>query len=69
MKSTIKDLKKGDFFTLKNYGEEVEVKEGNVWVRGDYDKGSKTYSCCKYSDVNHEHFFKGTKEVYIDFIF
>lgn len=69
MKSTIKDLKNGDFFTLKDYGEETEVKEKNVWVRGDYDKASKTYSCCKYSDANHEHFFRGTKEVYIDFYF
>lgn len=69
MKKQIKDLKAGDFFTLRDHGEDTEVRESAVWVRGDYDKGSKTYSCYKYEDVNHEHFFKGTKEVFVDFIF
>gem|GEM_PF-990888 len=69
MEKQIKDLKVGEFFTLKDYGEQDWVKESVVWVRGEYDKGSRTYSCCKFSDANHEHFFKGTKEVFTEFYF
>lgn len=67
-KIKIKDLKQGDYFTLKDYGE-LEVNENVVWVRGSYDIGSKTFSCCKFEDVNHEHFFKGNKVVYTDLYF
>lgn len=62
----IKDLKVGDYFTLKDY---EEPKESQVYVRGEYDRSSKTYSCCKFSDIAAERFFKGDKEVYIDFYF
>lgn len=58
-KTQIKNLKKGDYFRLKN------DEKSPLWVRNHYDRGSKTYACYKYEDVNHEHFFKGTKEVYI----
>ena len=68
MKKQIKDLKVGEFFTLKDYGEH-DVQESVVWVRGEYDRSSKTYSCCKFVDANHEHFFKGTKDVYVEFYF
>lgn len=64
----IKDLKFDEFFTLKDYGEQ-EVKENVVWVRGEYDRSSKTFSCVKFEDVNHEHFFKGNKVVYTDLYF
>lgn len=63
---TIKELKKGDYFTKK----QIEYPtEKQVWIRGDYDRGSKTYSCYCFDDVNKECFLKGTKEVFIDFIF
>lgn len=62
----IKDLKKGEYFTLKD----VECPEENiVWVRGDYERSSKKYSCYKFSDISRERFFKGDKEVYTDFTF
>lgn len=62
----IKDLKKGDFFTLK----EIEYpNEKQVYVRGEYIREEKRYSCYKFSDVNYERLFKGEKLVYIDFIF
>ena len=65
-KATIKELKKGDFFTLKP----IEfAEEPQVWIRGEYDRSSKSYSCYKFEDVNHERFFSGKKEVYTDFIF
>lgn len=68
MQKKIKDLKVGEFFTLKDYGEN-ETPERAVWVRGEYDRCSKTYSCYKFADVNHENFFKGSREVFTEFTF
>lgn len=62
----LKDLKKGEYFTLK---EIAEPNENQVYVRGDYDRESKTYSCYKFSDTNSERFIKGNKKVFIDFVF
>lgn len=63
---TVKELKKGDYFTLKPI---EEPKESQVYVRGEYDRSEKKYSCYKFSDVNAERFYKGDKEVFVDFIF
>lgn len=62
----IKELKQGDFFTLKPYD---EPKESQVYIRGEYDKSTKKYSCVKFSDVNCERLLAGNKEVYTDFTF
>ena len=63
---TIKELKQGEMFTLK----EIEFpKESQVYVRGEYDRSSKTYSCTKWNDCNAERFFKGTKTVFTEFTF
>lgn len=62
----VKDLKQRQYFTLK---EIKEPKDNQVWVRGEYDRHTKTYSAINFSDVNKERFFKGNKEVYVDFIF
>lgn len=68
--TTIKALKVGEFFTLKPYDDtENEVPSRLVWVRGEYDKGSKTFSCYKFDDINHESFFKGSRIVYSDIYF
>lgn len=64
--TTIKQLKIGDFFTLKPC---EEAKESNVLVRGIYDRSSKTFECYKFSDVNHIYLFKANRIVYTDFIF
>lgn len=74
MKATLKEIKKGEFFRLKDFDENANYEgdtkfENSVWIKGEYDRGSKTYSCTKFSDVCHEHFFKGSKEVYIGFTF
>ena len=62
----LKELKKGDFFTLK----EIEYPEDRqVWVRGDYERSEKKYSCYKFWDTNHESFKKGTTKVWTDFTF
>ena len=62
----IKDLKKGEYFTLKPM---EEAKESQVYIRGDYERSSKRYSCIRFDDMCKERFFKGDKEVYVDFEF
>ena len=62
----IKELKTGEYFTLKP----VEYpKEGVVWVRGNYEHSCKKYSVHKWSDICHESFMKGNRNVYVDFTF
>lgn len=62
----IRELKKGDFFTIKAID---EPRESQVYVRGEYDRSEKKYSCYKFSDVCSERLFKGDKEVFVDFTF
>jgi predicted membrane protein len=65
-KTKIKNLKRGDYFTL------TPVKEPNisqVWVRGEYIPQAKCYSTYKWEDINHEVIRRGDKEVYTDFTF
>lgn len=59
-------LKKGDFFTLKPIDEPNEMQ---VYIKGDYDRASKTFCCAKFGDVNYERNFKGTKDVFVEFVF
>lgn len=62
----LKELKKGDFFTLKP----IELPCSNqVYVRGGYDKSTKDYSCTKYNDTCVERFLKGDRLVYVGFTF
>lgn len=63
---TIKELKKGDFFTKKDI---PEPKDNQVWVRGDYDRSSKTYECYCFDDVNRFCYIRGSKEVFTEFTF
>lgn len=62
----LKEIKKGDYFTLKEIS---EPKENQVYIKGDYDKVSKTFSVCKFSDMNSERFIKADKQIYVDFTF
>jgi hypothetical protein len=54
----IKDLKKGDYFRLR------DTENSPLWVRGEYIRECKKYSTYKYDDVNHERLIKGDKIVY-----
>ena len=64
-----------DFGTLRplskvKKGTPVRLKpNGPVWVRGEYDRSSRTYSVVKFDDINRESFRKGTTEVLVGFIF
>jgi hypothetical protein len=61
--STIKALPKGEFIKLK------DSESSPVWVRGDYDRQSRTYSIYKFDDVNHESFVRGSRVVFVGFTF
>ena len=51
-------------------GEPIRFKtNGPVWVRGEYDRSSKTYSVIKFDDMDRESFRKGTTEVLTGFTF
>lgn len=60
---TIKEIKRGTFFKFRN------TDTSPVWVRGEYIREAKKYSCYKFDDVNHERLTKGSQEVFIDFEF
>lgn len=62
----LKSLKKGDLFTLKDI---PSPKDSQVYIKGDYDKSTRTFECTKYSDMNSWRDFKGDKMVYVDFYF
>lgn len=62
----LKDLKKGEYFTIK----QIEYPtENQVYIKGDYDKSDKKYCCGKFNDISAYRMFKGNKEVYTEFIF
>ena len=63
IQATIKTLPKGEFFKLS------ESESAPVWVRGDYDRASRTYSSHKFDDSNHEKFLKGSRAVFTGFTF
>jgi hypothetical protein len=63
---TIKELKKGDYFTIKPIENPTEKQ---VYVRGEYDRSSKTYSCYRFDDICSFREFKADKVVYTDFTF
>lgn len=63
---TVKELKKGDYFTKKN----IEYpKDNQVWVRGEYDRTEKKYLCYNFADVNRWTYLKGTATIYTEFTF
>lgn len=62
-KKSIRKLKKGDFFRLKDSDTAL------VWVRGEYVPSEKKFSTYQYDDVNHERLCKGETEVNVGFTF
>lgn len=62
----LKELKKGDFFTKKP----IEYpSEKQVFIRGDYDRGTKKFEIFRWNDVNDVFLMSGEKEIFVDFIF
>lgn len=68
----LKQVKKGEFFALTNdvkYNEDGEVLSKYVYVRDAYDRESKKYEVYKFDDICNYRLMKGTRIVYIDFVF
>ena len=63
---TIKELKKGDYFTRKEID---EPSEHQVFVRGDYDRETKKYECHYWDDVNRTIWLKGSTPAFTGFTF
>lgn len=62
----LKDLKIGEYFTLKPYSEPTEKQ---VYIRGEYDRTERKYECGKFCDISYSRYLKGDTEVYTDFTF
>lgn len=58
----LKELPKGELFKRK-------ANARKVYVKGHYDRGSKTFSVYDYEDVNSEMFAKGTLKVWAGFTY
>lgn len=65
-KKKVSQLKKGEYFTFKDY---VVPLDTFVWVRGEYNRSSKRYMCHKLFDVNTITLLEGDRAVYTDFYF
>lgn len=63
---TIKDLKKGEFFTRKPI---ENPKETQVYIKGDYDRSTKTYDCTRFDDISRTISLKASAQVYTEFVF
>lgn len=59
----LKELKKGDFFKLK------DSETAPVWVKGEYVRSEKRYSTHKFDDTNHERLVPGKVDVITGFEF
>ena len=62
----LKELKIGEYFTLKPYS---EPKENQVYIREEYDRSERKYECGKFSDISYSRLLKGDTEVFTDFTF
>ncbi len=66
MATKIKDLKHGEFFTLKPI---AEPHESQVYIRGEYDRPERKYWAQKFSDISDGKLLDGNRTVYTDFTF
>lgn len=64
----LKELKRGEYFTRKAMHEQ-EAKPSQVYIKEDYDRGTKKYWCQKWDDISSGIELKGDTEVYQDFTF
>lgn len=64
-KAKIKDLKKGEYIKRS-----IKRQPSNeIYIKGDYDRATKSYSCIAFYDINKEIFIKADKEVFYGFTF
>ncbi len=63
---TVKQLKKGEFFTRRPIENPTEKQ---VYIRGEYDRAAKKYECARFDDISGAVYLSGEKEVFTDFTF
>lgn len=63
---TLKDLKIGEYFTLKSIENPTEKQ---VFIRGEYDRTERKYECGRFDDISYTRYLSGKTEVYTDFTF
>lgn len=63
---TIKDLKKGEWFTLKPI---AEPKPSQVFIRDEYDRSERKYTDIYWNDICRTRSLKPSTPVYTDFTF
>lgn len=63
MQKTIRELKKGEFFRLK------DSDTAPVWIRGGYIPSEKKFSTYKFDDVMKQQVRKGGTMVFVGFTF
>ena len=56
----LSEVKKGDYIKRKSDSKQV-------WIRDDYDRGSKKFILINTDDIGHSMLMKGSKLVFIDF--
>ncbi len=64
----LKELKHGDFFTLKPHNG-GNVTDKQVYIKGDYDRNSRKYDCGRCDDISYSRSFKADTEIYTDFTY
>jgi len=64
--TTIKDMKRGDYFTMKPIEAPTEKQ---VWVKGEYDRAERAYWCHRFEDVNAGRLMKPGRAVFVEFYF
>lgn len=62
----LKDLKEGEWFTLKPI---MYPTEKQVYIRREYDRSERKYWAEKWADMCDGRLLKGDRIVYTDFIF
>lgn len=62
----LKDLKIGEYFTLKPIENPTEKQ---VFIRGEYDRIEKKFECGRFDDISYTRYLSGKVEVYTDFTF
>lgn len=60
---TAKQVAKGAYVKFR------DTDSAPVWVKGHYDRASKTYSFTKADDMNHECFKKATAKCFVGFTY
>ena len=65
-KTILKNVKKGEYFTLKPIEYPTEKQ---VYIRDEYDRSDRRYMCIRFDDISVSRMLPGTKTVYTGFTF